>query len=41
MPDRLTIGLGSLAVVHANDSKGEIGSGRDRHENVGEAEAAS
>ncbi len=32
------IGLDRLAVVHANDSKGELGSGRDRHENIGEGE---
>ena len=32
------IGLDRLAVVHANDSKGELGSARDRHENVGEGE---
>ena len=30
------IGLDSLAVVHANDSKQELGSGRDRHENIGD-----
>ena len=30
------IGLSRLAVVHANDSKMEIGSGVDRHENIGE-----
>ena len=33
-----TIGLERLAVVHANDSKGELGSGRDRHENIGDGE---
>lgn len=30
-----TVGLESLRVVHANDSKGELGSGRDRHEHIG------
>ncbi len=30
------IGLDLLAVIHANDSKQELGSGRDRHENIGE-----
>lgn len=29
------IGLGSLKVVHLNDSKGERGSGLDRHEHIG------
>ena len=29
------IGAGSLVAVHANDSKTPVGSGRDRHENVG------
>ena len=33
-----TIGLDHLAVVHANDSKGELGGGRDRHENIGDGE---
>ena len=33
-----TIGLDYLAVVHANDSKGELGGGRDRHENIGDGE---
>lgn len=32
------IGLDRLAVVHANDSKTELGSGRDRHENIGHGE---
>ena len=30
-----TVGLDSLKVVHANDSKGELASGRDRHEHIG------
>ena len=30
-----TVGLGSLKVVHANDSKGELASRRDRHEHIG------
>ena len=30
------IGLDKLAVVHANDAKVEMGSGVDRHENIGE-----
>jgi len=30
-----TIGIESLRVVHANDSKGELASGRDRHEHIG------
>ena len=30
-----TVGLESPKVVHANDSKGELGSGRDRHEHIG------
>lgn len=29
------VGLGLLKVVHANDSKGALGSGRDRHEHIG------
>lgn len=32
------IGLDRLVVVHANDSKGDLGSNRDRHENIGEGE---
>lgn len=32
------IGLDRLAAVHANDSKTELGSGRDRHENIGHGE---
>jgi len=30
-----TVGLESLKVVHANDSKGELSSGLDRHEHIG------
>lgn len=30
------IGLANLAAVHANDAKVELGSGVDRHENIGE-----
>jgi deoxyribonuclease-4 len=30
-----TVGLESLKVVHANDSSGELGSRRDRHEHIG------
>ncbi len=30
------IGLTNLAIIHANDSKVELGSGKDRHENIGE-----
>lgn len=32
------IGLSNLAVVHANDSKKPLGSGVDRHENIGQGE---
>lgn len=32
------IGLDRLAVVHANDSKGDLGSHKDRHENIGQGE---
>lgn len=35
------IGLGKLAVVHANDSKQELGSRRDRHENIGDGHIGS
>jgi deoxyribonuclease-4 len=35
------IGLEHLAVVHANDSKGELGSARDRHENIGDGAIGS
>ena len=31
-----TIGLEKVAVIHANDSKADLGSGRDLHENIGE-----
>ena len=30
------VGLENLVAVHANDSKVELGSGRDRHENIGD-----
>jgi deoxyribonuclease-4 len=30
-----TLGLDLLKVIHLNDSKGELGSGRDRHEHIG------
>jgi deoxyribonuclease IV len=30
-----TVGAGRLRAVHANDSKDRLGSGRDRHENIG------
>ncbi len=30
------IGLDNLVVIHANDSKVEVGSNKDRHENIGE-----
>ncbi len=30
------VGFDQLAAVHANDSKVELGSGRDRHENIGQ-----
>jgi apurinic endonuclease APN1 len=30
------VGFGQLVAVHANDSKVVLGSGRDRHENIGE-----
>jgi deoxyribonuclease-4 len=29
------LGLNRLKVIHLNDSKGELGSGRDRHEHIG------
>ena len=32
------IGLDHLVVVHANDSKMELGSNRDRHENIGDGQ---
>jgi deoxyribonuclease-4 len=35
--DRL-IGLGRLKVVHLNDSRGELGSHRDRHAHIGEGQ---
>lgn len=33
--DRL-VGIKNVVMIHANDSKTELGSGRDRHENIGE-----
>ena len=33
--ERLTAAIGRIDLVHANDSKDEAGSGRDRHENLG------
>jgi deoxyribonuclease-4 len=30
-----TLGLDLLKMIHLNDSKGELGSGRDRHEHIG------
>ena len=32
------IGLGRLLVIHANDSKGALGSNKDRHDNIGQGE---
>jgi deoxyribonuclease-4 len=32
------VGFEQLVAVHANDSKVELGSGRDRHENIGEGQ---
>jgi len=32
------VGFDQLVAVHANDSKVELGSGRDRHENIGEGQ---
>ncbi len=32
------VGLDRLLVIHANDSKGAIGSNKDRHENIGQGE---
>lgn len=29
------LGLRLLKIIHLNDSKGPLGSGRDRHENIG------
>ncbi len=31
-----TIGLNNLKIIHVNDSKGEFGSRKDRHEHIGE-----
>lgn len=33
-----TVGLEHLHVVHSNDSRGALGSNRDRHENIGQGE---
>jgi deoxyribonuclease-4 len=33
-----TVGRGRLGLVHANDSKDPLGSGRDRHEQIGEGQ---
>ena len=33
--DRVLAITGRIDLVHANDSKDELGSGRDRHENLG------
>ena len=33
---QLEIGAEKLAAIHANDSKTELGSGKDRHENIGQ-----
>ncbi|MGA7627346.1 MAG: deoxyribonuclease IV, partial [Methanoregula sp.] len=30
-----TVGIGRLKVIHANDTKGDLGSGLDRHEHIG------
>ena len=30
-----TVGVGRLKVIHANDTKGDLGSGLDRHEHIG------
>ncbi|MYJ57864.1 MAG: TIM barrel protein, partial [Chloroflexi bacterium] len=30
------LGADNLAAIHANDSKTELGSGKDRHENIGQ-----
>jgi deoxyribonuclease-4 len=32
------VGIDQLVAVHANDSKVDLGSGRDRHENIGEGQ---
>ena len=32
------VGFEQLVAVHANDSKVELGSGRDRHENIGDGQ---
>ena len=35
------VGIGRLAVVHANDSLMEFGSTRDRHQNIGDGHIGS
>ncbi len=32
------IGLGRLTIIHANDSQGELGSKKDRHEHIGQGQ---
>lgn len=32
------VGLQNLRLIHLNDSKGKLGDGKDRHENIGEGE---
>lgn len=32
------VGLNKLVAIHANDSKGALGGGKDRHENIGEGQ---
>ena len=36
-----TVGRGRLKLIHANDSKDALGSGRDRHTNIGTGEIGS
>ena len=36
-----TVGRGRLKLIHANDSKDPLGSGRDRHTNIGNGEIGS
>jgi deoxyribonuclease IV len=38
--DRLLASVGTIDLVHLNDSKDELGSGRDRHENLGAGQIA-
>lgn len=35
------IGLSKLELIHANDSRDDFGSGRDRHENIGEGKVGT